>query len=298
MLRKLFVFISLVIFSSLATFAQDVAPKTEDEKVNKVFRMAFSGSGSYMGVEIREITKQNFAEMGLTEVQGVGVARVLKESPAEKAGLLSGDVIIRFNGESVTSRRKLNRMIAEVAPDHRADLTVLRNGTEVQIPITIGKRPVPELFTGNLEFPKMNIPKVDMPLLETITPRGNKGNKVIWRVSSRRSIGVGVSPVTKQLANYFGIKGGQGLLVNRVSKDSPADRSGLRAGDVIIEINGKKASRTQDLIRSIYEEKEGDISLTVIRDRNRQTITVTPEKSKDAKTYDGLTLTTPKNLDN
>jgi serine protease Do len=284
MLRKLFVFILLVTLAAVVTFAQAVSPKPDEEKAKDILSMAFSGGGSYMGVEIKEITKANFSEMGLSEVRGVSVSKVIKDSPAEKAGLQAGDVIVRFNGEKVTSRRKLTRMISEVAPDHKANLTVLRSGSEVEVPITIGKRPVPELFTGNFEFPKMDIPKGELPLIEKDFPKGKEGNALIWKMSSSRSIGIGVAPLTKQLADYFGIKGGKGLLINRVSKDSPAEKAGLRAGDVIIEIDGKKVSGTADLIRHIYEKKEGDLNFTVIRDKNRQTFTITPEEKEDTQT--------------
>lgn len=298
MLRKSFIFILLSTIASIAVFAQDT-PKSDERMAERVFSLALNGNGSYMGVETKEITKENFAQMGLSEVRGVGLSRVLKDSPAEKAGLMTGDVIIRFNDEIVTSRRQLTRLISEVAPDHKANITVLRNGTEMEIPMTIGKRPAPQLFTGSFEFPKMNIPKGDFPQLETIIPRGNTGNTMIWRMSSNRSIGVGVSPLTKQLADYFGVDSGNGLLVNSVTKDGPAERAGLRAGDVIVEIDGKKASGMSDLIRSIYEKKDGSLNLTVIRNKKRQSINVTPEVRKDGETFfNGFELKVPDTNEN
>jgi serine protease Do len=279
MLRKLSALFLLSILTCAATLAQD-SPQPDEDPARKVFGLAFGGSGSYMGVETNEITRENFAQMGLREVRGVGISRVIKDSPAEKAGLQAGDVIVRFDGEPVTSRRKLTRLIAEVAPDHTANLTVVRSGAEIDIPVTIGKRPSPQLFTGNFEMPKLDIPKIEMPDIETYFPRGKDGAASVWRFSSGRSIGVGVSPLTEQLADYFGIGDGKGLLVNRVGENSPAERAGLRAGDVIVEIDGKKVTGSADLIRSIYEKKEGSINLTIVRNKVRQMITVTPEERK------------------
>ena len=292
MLRKSFVFILVFTFTCLVTFAQD-APKSDEEPIRKAYSIAIGGSGSYMGVEIKEITKKNFAEMGLSEVKGVGISRVLKDSPAEKAGLQDGDVIVRFNGETVTSTRKLTRLIREVSPDHKANLTVVRNGSEIEIPITMGKRSSPRLLSGNFEFPKVpnvEIPNVEIPEMPEIPsvevfPKGKDGNYTLWNLRSSRTIGVGVSPLTKQLGEYFGVTDGKGLLVNRVSKDSPAERGGLRAGDVIIEIDGKVVKRSYDLMRHLGEKKEGDVNLTILRDKNRQTITVTPEKSKGGEMF-------------
>ncbi len=286
MLRKLFIFILLSTFSCVVIFAQDTA-KIDEKQAAEVLRFGFTGSGSYMGVEIKEVTKENFGEMGLSEVRGVGIAKVLKDSPAEKAGLLEGDVIIRFNSEILTSRLQLTRLISEVAPDHTANLAVLRNGTEVQIPITLGKRPAPRLFEGRYDFPQMTIPQGELPQVERIIPRGNAPEGVIWTLSSGRSIGVGVTALTKQLADHFGVKGGQGLLVNRVSKDGPAAKAGLKAGDIIVEIDGKPASGTNDLIRGIYEKKDGDLKLTVFRDKKLKNITVTPVARKSSPIITG-----------
>lgn len=283
MLRKSLVFILLFTVSSLVIFAQD-APKPDKNEVRKVFGFATVGGGSYMGVELKEVSKENFAQLGLSEVRGVAVGKVIKDSPADKAGLQVGDVIVRFNTENVTGTRQLIRMISEVAPDHKAILTVFRGGSETEISITMGKRPEPRLVTGDFEFPRMNIPPGEFPDVQRIPQPGKGEDNFIWRVYSGRSIGVGVTPLTDQLADYFGIKDGKGLLINRVSKDSPAERAGLRAGDVIIEIDGKKVSGNNDLIRRIYEQKEGNISLTIIRDKNRQTVTVTPEENKDGET--------------
>lgn len=289
MLRKSFVFILLSMLACVAASAQD-APQPDEERARRVLELAYTGGGSYMGVEVREISRENFAEMGLREVRGVGIARVIKDSPAEKAGLQPGDVIVRFNGEVLNSRRQLTRLISEVAPDHKAVLTVVRGGAEMEIPVTIGRRPVPRLFTGNFEPPKIEMPEGEWPEVETVIPRGKADGTYIWRMSSDRSIGVGVSPLTDQLAKYFGVPAGHGLLVNRVSKDSPAERAGLRAGDVIVEVEGRQVKGTGDLIRSIYEKKEGGVNLTIIRDKRRQTVTVVPEPGKESGLLPGGNL--------
>ena len=90
--------------------------------------------------------------MGLHDVRGVAVEKVLENSPAAAAGLQDGDVMCFSNGEEVTSVRKLTRLIGEVAPDHQVALTVLRNGSEMNISATVGKRPAPQFGNGNFEF--------------------------------------------------------------------------------------------------------------------------------------------------
>ncbi|MEJ7849141.1 MAG: PDZ domain-containing protein [Pyrinomonadaceae bacterium] len=84
--------------------------------------------------------------------------------------------------------------------------------------------------------------------------------------------------MTKQLGEHFGVS--DGVMINNIRKDSPADKAGLRAGDIIVEVDGKAINNDFDLIRGIGEKKQGDVSLTIVRDRNRQTINVTPEENK------------------
>ena len=72
------------------------------------------------------------------------------------------------------------------------------------------------------------------------------------------------------------------MMINDVRDDSPAAKAGLKAGDIIVEADGKAVKNQFDLMRSISDKKEGDVQLTIVRDRNRQTISVTPEAAKDS----------------
>lgn len=299
MLKKLFLSVLIMVLTCVFSFAQEEKIKEKNEKKAETaapagglfdsanFPALFNNSGgSYLGVQTREITKENFGDFGLREVRGVAVEKVLKDSPAEKAGLRAGDVIVKFNDEIVTSTRKLTRLIAEVAPDHAARIVVLRNetGREETLTATIGKRSVPEFYGGNFKMPDM--PKVEIPKeffeFEKF-PLGGRadGAPLVYSFSSSRSIGVGVSTLTAQLGEFFGVENGQGLLVNSVSKDSPADKAGLKAGDVIISVDGQTVKNSFDLIRVINEKKEGGIDLTVIRDKKRRNFQVTPDRKNE-----------------
>src|SRR5438309_10960677 len=100
----------------------------------------FVEGGSFLGVYAEDVNKENMGRYGLREARGVGITQVVKDSPAEKAGLRKDDVILRFEGDSVTSVRKLNRLVSEVAPDQNARLTISRGGSEQEVAVTIGKR--------------------------------------------------------------------------------------------------------------------------------------------------------------
>ncbi len=289
MLRKLSALILLSIAGGANAIAQQTTAPVERRAQRIVLNAPFETS--YLGVQTQEITKENFAKFGLAKVQGVGIEKVVENSPAASAGLQNGDVIVRFEGEEVTSIRKLNRLISEVAPDHQAKVTILRGGGEREIDVTLGKRDLPQFQTGNFRLGNLQtfpaIPPIStFPRTMQTVPlpplrEGGDGNVFLWRGDANRQIGIGVVPLNKQLGDYFGIAEGRGLLINNVRENSPAAKAGLKAGDVIVEADGKEVKGMADLIRAINEKKEGDISLTVVRDKNRQTVRVTPETSKD-----------------
>lgn len=281
MLRKVVIFIAVSALIGAVVYGQ----QTPDAKksVEKILVNASSG-GSYLGVQMQEISKENFTKYGLREIIGVGVEKVIENSPAAQAGLINGDVIVKFDGENVQSIRKLSRLINEIAPDHQAKITVLRGGSEREISATIGKRSLPifresgstlkDLYglPGIPEYPQT--PPGQFPTLPD-----NDKNLFIFRINSRQ-IGVGIAPLTEQLGDYFGVADGKSLLINDVRENSPAKKAGLKAGDIIVEADGKKVSEISDLTRILNEKKEGDVILTIIRDRSSQIIKVTPEIPK------------------
>jgi serine protease Do len=289
MIRKSLAFVLLGAAAVMAAAGQTPEPQPQ----TRAFSMVFGGDGGYLGVETADVTKDNLGKYGLREARGVGVEKVVENSPAAAAGLQAGDVIVKFNGEEITSVRKLTRLIGEVAPDHRVSLTVLRGGSERELTATLGKRATPKFENGAFGYgfptPPGRVELPDMPdfqfpvtpgepMRRFPVPPGSEGDTFVWRTGASRQIGVSVSPLTKQLAEYFGVQ--EGVLVNNVRENSPAAKAGLKAGDVITEIDGKAVKGDIDLIRGISEKKEGEVALTVIRDRSRQTIRVTPEAVK------------------
>lgn len=291
-------FSSFLIAASMVVAASgQTSPEAKKDAERGAQTFAFAmGGGSYLGVQTTEVDKDNFTKFGLSSVRGVAVEKVMENSPAAAAGLLANDVIVRINNDEVTSARKLTRLISEIAPDHQVTLTVLRGGSEQQITATLGKRPAPAFGDGNFTF---SVPefkgKFDMPDLKGLEeklknlPRGNsqvftfpggEGRSMVWRAGESRMIGIGVTQLTKQLAEHFKVE--SGVMINSVRENSPAARAGLKAGDIIVELDGKAIKGDYDLIRGINEKKEGDVQVTIMRDGRRQTISVTPEKSKES----------------
>lgn len=291
MIRKSLAFVLLGAAAAATAYAQP--PEPQSRLQSNVFSMFFDGDGGYLGIQTQDVTKENFATFGLRYVRGVAIEKVIDGSPAQAAGIQNGDVITRFNGEEVTSVRKLTRLIGEVAPDHQVSLTVLRGGSEREVTATLAKRPTPKFENGafgvppgSIQFPdvpetpdfQVQIPPMMDRMQRIPMPPGADSDTFVWRAGSSRRIGVSISPLTKQLADYFGAPE-SGVLISNVRENSPASKAGLRAGDIITEIGGKAIKSDLDIIRAIGEKK-GEVTLTIVRDRNRQTVRVTPEESK------------------
>jgi len=284
-MRKLMLLFVVVLFASASALAQrrtPTAPATPPQPgiavpVPPAEPMTFSfyyDGMNYLGILPEEINRENMSRYGLNSPQGVGISRVTEGSPAEKAGLKKGDVILQFDSEQVSTNRKLFRLIGEAAPEQAVRLTISRNGSEQQVNVKLGVREDASRTLRALS------PGQRDRLFPQRTPRtpGEAPEVFSFGFGSNRRVGVMTTALTKQLADFFGVPGGQGLLITSVSENSPASKAGLKAGDVITEMNGEKIEDTDDFIRALNRKDEGDVTLTIIRDKSNRTIKVTPER--------------------
>jgi serine protease Do len=269
--RTCLVSFTYLLISCGAAMAQDApAPPAmpDTPEATKEFTF-YLGGGSFLGIHPEEVTRENMGRFNLRDAKGVAVSKVIEGSPAEKAGIRKDDVVLRVNGEEVTSIRKLSRLIDEVAPDHVARLTISRNGAEQELSITVGKREDFNALMGPGAYPGK--------LLEEFS---RAPGAYAFPLGSSRRIGVSTNVLTKQLADYFGVAGDKGVLITSVRENSPAAKAGLKAGDVITDIDGEKIDGVGDLSRAINRQSEGEVTLTIVRDKSQRTIRVTPEKGE------------------
>jgi predicted metalloprotease with PDZ domain len=226
----------------------------------------------WLGVYVQEITKEIQEAMNLESEEGVLVRDVVDNSPADKAGIKNGDVILVFNGEKINDSEHLIELVRKTSPDDKVELVILRDGKEKTLTITLGEAPENKLREP--ELPEFNPPAVRPP---KIKPEIYK-----FSAFSGVRIGVKVEDLTEQLGDYFGVKHGEGTLITEVDEDGPAYKAGLKAGDVIVEADGKKIENTEDLIGTISDKKEGDkVEIKVLRDQKPQSFTVEVEKGNE-----------------
>ena len=237
----------------------------------------FFGGGSYLGVDTRDITADRLGPLQLKEERGVEVTMVDQDAPAGKAGLKEHDVILSINGEQIESVEQLRRVVHEIPPGRTITIGVSRNGQPVTLKAQLAGRKGLAADAKGFNFvmpavpavpPMPPMPDIEMPL------------SIVVVHSSTRS-GLMVENLTPQLGDFFGAKDGHGILVRSVEKGSRAEKAGFRAGDVIIRINGQPISDAGDFGHVLYDRKDNNVNVTIVRDKREQTLTLTlPERKQ------------------
>jgi len=229
--------------------------------------------GSYLGVDTRDVTPDRVSALHLKEESGVEVTMVDQDAPAGKSGLKEHDVILTVNDQKVESVEQLRRMIREVPPGRTVAIGISRDGQPQTLKAQLAERnkfantdrsfnfTMPPVNIPAIHIPPINMPQIDVPSIDVI-------------YSPRRS-GMMIENLTPQLGGYFGVKGGNGVLVRSVEKGSPAEQAGLRAGDVVVKIDGSAVNDCSDFTRLLRSRKENKASVTVMRDRKEQNLTLT-----------------------
>lgn len=175
----------------------------------------------WLGVVIQDVTEELAKSFGLKKAAGALVSEVTKKSPAARAGLKQGDVIISLDGEPLANVNALRNKIALAAPGSKHTLQIIRNGHKDNITVTIGEQP----------------------------PNFGKGE--ITRNSPLKNMGLSLQNLTGELAEHFGYKRGQGVLITEVAPASPAALAGLQAGQLIEEVNKQRVHNLKELQKAV-----------------------------------------------
>ncbi|MCS6953340.1 MAG: PDZ domain-containing protein [Bryobacterales bacterium] len=250
----------------------DSEAATEDRAI--VIR---SGSRSFLGVGVAEIDAERAKALKLKEERGVEITRVEPDSPAEKAGLKKGDVVLEYNGQRVEGTEQFIRLVRETPPGRKATLLISREGQTQTVTATIGTTRDRGVFSFDLDRLQRELDRV----------RREAGEIRVFRIPDLPSplmswrttlLGIEAESLSDQLADYFGVK--EGVLVRTVLKDSPAEKAGIKAGDVITRVNDRPVDSPQELSRRLREARreQKTVTLALVRNRKEMNVTVTLEE--------------------
>ena len=229
------------------------------------------GRGSQIGVLV--------SDPEAPATTGVRIDGVDEDSPAAKAGVKEGDVVVEFDGERVRSARQLTRLVQETPDGRTVKMTVTRGGARQTLDITPAASSAAWSF--NFDGPELHA-EIERGLRDFRGMPQRGGPMFDFRfdgmpgmAASRARLGVQVETLSDQLAEYFGVKGG-GVLVSAVTADSPAEHAGLKAGDVITAVNGTAVRDAGELVDELREAGDGrEVRLDVVRDKTSTTVTAT-----------------------
>jgi serine protease Do len=259
----------------------EVTPEPGDE--NAMVLLDDEGA-SWLGVESQEVTSEKAKELKLPAERGVLLERIVPDSPADKAGLKDSDVITEINGQRVEGAAQFRRMIHEIPAGRSVQFTVWRDGRAQAISVTLGKseehgntwfRTAPRAFS--FQLPKIEVPE--------IVPDMDWGGYGVL-AGARPRLGIDAEDLSGQFGTYFGAPDGEGVLVREVNSGSPAEKAGVKSGDVITSLNGERVRSLGDLRERLAGKRdEKTVKLGVLRNKSEVSITVElpPPPSKTPK---------------
>jgi C-terminal processing protease CtpA/Prc len=218
-----------------------------------------SGKG-YLGVNIEKMSLGDKEEFGVKF--GVLVTKVKKGEAAEKAGIKKYDVIQYFNDEKMRRPGDLGEVVRNNKPGTKAKIKLVRDGKEKELTVTLGEL---KLKTHSFKWK-------------------DKGGEKFVFVSGRAFLGVHLQELNKDLAEYFGVKEDGGVLILKVSADTPAEKAGLKAGDVIVKFNDKNISNSRDVTKILADLEKGDkADIQIIRHKKKKTVTAELDERRGFK---------------
>ena len=212
-----------------------------------VANSSFAGSkkGGYLGVFLEKVDDE-LREAIDYKGEGAYVEDVVEDSPADKAGMKAGDIIIEYEGNKIEDSEQLRKLIRKSSSGDKVKLVVVRDGKNKKLKAELAER---KKFDKELFIVSPGAKKI-----KKIYKHG--GNIIIDGMDNRGFLGVKLQSMSEQLAEYFGVKGG--ALVGDVVKDSPAEKAGIKAGDVLTEFDGRRVEDDDDLRYFIGKTVPGD----------------------------------------
>ena len=267
---------------------------------------AVRGSQGYLGVDIRDVGEEQIGVLKLKDARGAEILRVDHDGPAGKAGLREHDVILQMNGQVVEGEEQLRRMLRETPAGRTVTLVISRDGQQQTLSAMTANREELErrAWQQHMTVPEPDGQEASPPVAQrggdsgggapiarggmgffhgggpafTPTPRGERG--FLGTMLGLPYTGAMLEPMGSQLAEFFGVQGGAGLLVRSVDANSPAATAGLKAGDVVVKLNQAAVANISDWAKVVHDSRGKPVPVTVLRERKEQTLTLTPDPKR------------------
>jgi serine protease Do len=230
---------------------------------------------AWLGVSSQEITTD--LREGLNyKGEGVLVSRVVTDSPADRAGVRKGDVLVSINARTIDTPEELVDVVRAAKVGQSVAIVLMRAGVRKNLSVKLGEWPAEEMES---ETPAPRAPSAPRAPRSPGTYRYHwngddfelHGPGTMRMISGRPRLGVNIQNLNEDMAEALNVPGGKGVLVTSVSEDSPASTVGIKGGDVIVEVAGVRIEDTDDLSRELRKH-EGKVSIVLMRRGARRTV--------------------------
>lgn len=239
--------------------------------MQSVMRLMAS-NGSYLGVGVRDVDAERKKALNLREERGAEITSVEEDSPAAKAGLKTGDVVLEYASTRVESMEQFIRMVRETPAGREVKIGVTRAGNLMTLTAK------PENGQSRMSRTMRMAPIAPMPPIDVRGMMGSLDSPravMYWKSST---LGVEAESLDNQLADFFGVK--QGVLVRSVGKETPAEKAGIKAGDVIVKVEDTSVGSPREVTSAVRNARNSGktVNLSLVRDKKEIAMKVTFEE--------------------
>ena len=241
--------------------------------------LLYSAQG-YLGVGLGEVDNERANALHLKDAHAAEVVMVDHDAPAGKSGLKVHDVILQLDGQAFDNVDQLRRRLREMPSGRTVTLLISRDGNRINVTVQLCDWAVlqHQAWSQHYSVPEPAAPAAGQSFLGNV-PSGGPGF-LDNMIPKALYVGADVNPVRTQLADYFGVKSGTGLLVESVDDPSPASRAGLKAGDVVVKVESQQMTSKNDWLKAIRNHRGQPVQVTVMRNKQEQVLTMSAGKPK------------------
>jgi serine protease Do len=240
--------------------------------------LLYSAQG-YLGVDLGEVDNERADALHLKDEHAAEVVMVDHDAPAGKSGLKVHDIILQLDGQAFDNVDQLRKRLREMPSGRTVTLLISR----INVTVQLCDRAELQKVAWSQHF---SVPEPAGPApgggRESFLGTATSGSTAFLDSMIPRALYVGadVNPVRTQLADYFGVRSGTGLLVESVDDQSPASRAGLKAGDVVVKVEAQQIKSKNDWLKAIRNHRGHPVQVTVMRNKQEQILTMSAGKQK------------------